>query len=146
MDALILDASVAISWCFPNDPTETTAYSRYVLDLLEEVDAIVPEIWAYEIANNIFVSHALRKRISETQIREFVALLEQLPIRVDRCEWGETLRLESLARKHRLAAYDVAYLETARRLKLPLATTDQPLQRAAVAEGVAVIAPRFLAL
>jgi hypothetical protein len=31
MAAFILDASVAISWCFPGDPTEDTPYSRRVL-------------------------------------------------------------------------------------------------------------------
>ena len=44
MAAFILDASVAISWCFPNDPTENTPYSRRVLKELAANDAIVPEI------------------------------------------------------------------------------------------------------
>ena len=53
MAAFILDASVAISWCFPGDPTEDTPYSRRILKELVANDAIVPEIWAFEIANNI---------------------------------------------------------------------------------------------
>jgi predicted nucleic acid-binding protein len=32
MAAFVLDASVAISRCFPGDPTEDTPYSRRVLD------------------------------------------------------------------------------------------------------------------
>jgi predicted nucleic acid-binding protein len=32
MAAFVLDASVAISWCFPGDPAEDTPYSRRVLD------------------------------------------------------------------------------------------------------------------
>jgi len=32
MAAFVLDASVAISWRFPGDPTEDTPYSRRVLD------------------------------------------------------------------------------------------------------------------
>src|SRR5665811_790733 len=68
MPAFILDASVAISWCFPGDPTEDAPYSRRVLKELVANDAIVPEIWAFEIANNIFVSYRKRKRISEQQI------------------------------------------------------------------------------
>jgi hypothetical protein len=43
MAAFILDASVAISWCFPGDPTEDTPYSRRVLGELVANDAIVPE-------------------------------------------------------------------------------------------------------
>ena len=30
MAAFVLDASVAISWCFPGDPTEDTLYSPSV--------------------------------------------------------------------------------------------------------------------
>jgi hypothetical protein len=70
MAAFILDACVAISWCFPGDPTEDTPYSRRVLKELLATDAIVPEIWAFEVANSIFVSFSKRKRISEHQITE----------------------------------------------------------------------------
>jgi hypothetical protein len=35
MEAFVLDASVAISWCFPNDPTENTPYSRSILREIE---------------------------------------------------------------------------------------------------------------
>jgi hypothetical protein len=63
MAEFVLDSSVAISWCFPGDPSEDTPYSRAVLQDLVTRDAIVPELWAFEIANNIFVSHNRRKRI-----------------------------------------------------------------------------------
>jgi hypothetical protein len=65
MATFVLDASVAVSWCFPGDPTEDTPYSRRVLKELVANDAIVPEIWAFEIANSIFVSFSKRGRISE---------------------------------------------------------------------------------
>jgi hypothetical protein len=64
MAEFVLDASVAISWCFPGDPTENTPYTRGVLKQLLEQDAVVPEIWAFEIANNIFVSHRKREASS----------------------------------------------------------------------------------
>ena len=44
MAAFVLDASVAIAWCFPDDPTEDTPYSRRILQELASSDAIVPEI------------------------------------------------------------------------------------------------------
>jgi predicted nucleic acid-binding protein len=59
-----------------------------------------------------------------------------LPIRVVRGEWLKNIALESLARKHDLAVYDVAYLDLAFREKLPLATSDEALKKAALAEGV----------
>jgi hypothetical protein len=100
MDGFVLDASVAISWCFPNDPTENTPYSRAILQHIEEADVVVPEIWAFEIANGIFVAYSKRKRINETDIYEYIQLLESLPIRVVRGEWLKNIALESLARKH----------------------------------------------
>ena len=51
MEAFILDASVALSWCFPNDPAENTPYSRTILQWNEEADVVMPEIWAFETAN-----------------------------------------------------------------------------------------------
>src|SRR5271165_4603312 len=95
MEAFILDASVAISWCFPHDPTEATAYSGSVLDLLENAVAVVPEIWAYEIANNMFVSFAIRKRISEVQVKEYMELLGSLPIRLERTELNDIIGLHA---------------------------------------------------
>jgi predicted nucleic acid-binding protein len=140
MAAFVLDASVAISWCFPGDPTEDTPYSRRMLKELAARDAIVPEIWAFEIANSIFVSYSKRKRISGQQIVEYLSLLKALPIRVEPQNLWANVDLESLARRHNLAAYDAAYLDLALRANLPLATSDEPLQQAAIAEGIAVLA------
>ncbi|HEX4747898.1 MAG TPA: type II toxin-antitoxin system VapC family toxin [Bryobacteraceae bacterium] len=139
MAEFVLDASVAISWCFPGDPTEDTAYSRHILSELATRDAIVPEIWAFEIANIIFVSFVKRKRISEKQIHEYLARLKALPIRVEPNNLWANVELESLARKRNLAAYDVAYLDLARRRNVPLATSDENLSEAASAEGIEVL-------
>jgi predicted nucleic acid-binding protein len=139
MALFVLDASVSISWCFPGDPTENTPYSRAVLSRLSVDDAVVPEIWAFEIANSIFVSYNRRKRINKQQIREYLVLLKALPIRVEPQSMVDNINLESLARRHDLAAYDVAYLHLAQRKNLPLAKSDGPLRDAALAEGVALI-------
>ena len=72
MPAFVLDASVAISWCFPGDPTEDTPYSRRILSMLEHGDAVVPEIWAYEIANAIFVSFNKRKESMKHRFRSIL--------------------------------------------------------------------------
>jgi len=139
MAAFVLDASVAISWCFPGDPAEDTPYCRRILQELASNDAVVPEIWAFEIANSIFVSYSKRKRITEAQIQEYLALLKALPIRVEPQALWASVGLESLARRRNLAAYDAAYLDLAKRTGLPLATTDEPLRQAAIAEGIALI-------
>jgi len=137
--AFVLDASVAVAWCFPGDPTENTPYSRHILGLLATDDAVVPEIWALEIANSIFVSFSKRQRISEQQIQEYLQRLKALPISVEPVEMWSNVELESRARRWSIAAYDAAYLALALRKNLPLATTDDDLKNAASAEGVKVL-------
>ena len=44
----------------------------------------------------------------------------------------------ALARARSLTVYDAAYLELARRRSMPLATVDRALEKAAIAEGVAL--------
>ena len=139
MASFVLDASVAISWCFPADPTEFTPYSRAMLKRLDTDDAVVPEIWAFEIANGLFVSCNKRKRISEQQIAEYLRLLKALPIHVHPQAMKANIDLESVARRCDIAAYDAAYLQLALRANLPLATSDGPLRSAAVAEGITIL-------
>jgi predicted nucleic acid-binding protein len=139
MAAFVLDACVAISWCFPGDPTEDTPYSRRILKELIANDAIVPEIWAFEIANSIFVSYSKRKRISEQQITEYLSLLKALPIRIESQNLWANVDLESRARRQNLAAYDAAYLDLALRTDFALATSDEPLRQAAIVEGITVL-------
>jgi predicted nucleic acid-binding protein len=127
MALFVLDASVAISWCFPGDPTENTPYSRAILKRLEVDDAIVPEIFGFEIANNIFVSYSRRRRINDQQIREYLDLLKALPIHVEAQSLWANVDLEALARRRNLTAYDSAYLHLARRTNLALATSDGPI-------------------
>ena len=139
MAEFVLDASVAFSWCFPGDPTEDTPYSRRILSKLATDDAIVPEIWAFEIANIIFVAFNRRKRISQKQINEYLMRLKALPIRVELHDVWANIALESQARKWNLPAYDAAYLDLALRKKLPLATADDDLRKTAQSEGIAVL-------
>jgi predicted nucleic acid-binding protein len=139
MATFVLDASVAVSWCFSGDAAEDTPYSRRVLKELVANDAIVPEVWAFEIANSIFVSYSKRRRISEQQIAEYLSHLRALPIRVESQSLWANVELESLARRRNLAAYDAAYLALALRTDLALATSDEPLRQAAIAEGVSLL-------
>jgi predicted nucleic acid-binding protein len=137
--AFVLDASIAVSWCFPGDPAENTPYSRRILSLLATDDAIVPQIWGFEVANTVFVSFSKRKRITEKQIDEYLRLLKALPIRVETRDLWSAVDLESQARKWNLTPYDAAYLDLAFRQALPLATTDDDLKRVATAEGIKVL-------
>jgi predicted nucleic acid-binding protein len=139
MAEFVLDASVAVSWCFPGDPAENTAYSRRILSMLTTEEAVVPEIWAFEIANVLFVACNKRKRITEQQINEYLHRLKKLPIRLERNELWVNVDLQARARKWDLPAYDAAYLDLAMRRNIPIATTDDDLKRIAEREGLKVL-------
>jgi len=139
MAAFVLDASIAVSWCFPGDPAEDTLYSRHILALLATYDAIVPQIWAFEVANSIFAAFAKRRRISEPQIEEYLERLKALPISAEERDLWSTVDLEAASRRWNLTAYDAAYLDLAIRKGLPLATTDDDLKKAALAEGIEIL-------
>ena len=99
----------------------------------------LPELWRFEIRNVLVVSDR-RGRIDPADTAAFLADLGRLPIRIDRCPESELVL--TLTRKHRITAYDAAYLELALRLDALLATLDRALASAAAAEGVTLIAGR----
>lgn len=135
MSVFVLDCSVAMAWCFPD---EAGPYSEKVLEDLAGSGAVVPSIWPLEVAN-VLLSAERRTRISKAQSRRFVELLQALPISVDETRaatvWDGVL---SLARDQKLSAYDAAYLELAMREGVPIATRDETLLKAARRCGVPV--------
>ena len=135
MTELVLDASVALSWCFKN---EATTVGDRVLERLADAAASVPAIWHLEIANVLALSER-RGRITPANSSEFIGLLETLVIVIDEETPSRALgRVLDLARTERLTAYDAAYLELAMRLGIPLASKDADLCDAAERLGVTV--------
>jgi predicted nucleic acid-binding protein len=132
----VLDASIALAWCFED---EVTAATQRVLARLGTEAASVPAIWPLEVANALTTAER-RHRITRADTAEFIATLESLAISVDdaTASLGFT-RILDLAREQRLTAYDTAYLELAMRLGVPLASKDGPLCDAAERVGVAVV-------
>lgn len=133
MSNIVVDASVALAWCFPDEASD---YADEVLLALDTQTAVEPAIWGMEIANGILVGER-RNRIQESDIRQFAELLDGLNIVEDLQHVPEILEtVLSIARTHGIAVYDAAYLELAVRHQAPLATLDVSLQRAAQAMGV----------
>jgi len=133
---LVLDASIALSWCFKN---EATAVGDRVLERLVAETASVPAIWHLEIANVLALSER-RGRITRANSSEFIALLETLDIAIDEETSSRALgQVLDLARAERLTAYDAAYLELAMRLGIMLASKDADLCDAAERLGVRVL-------
>jgi predicted nucleic acid-binding protein len=130
----VLDASVAIAWCFED---ETDRDAQAVMDLLQEGSAIVPTLWHYEIANVLFVAER-RGRISKERAAKYAQLYRTLPITVDpdECDISDLI---AMARVFALSPYDAAYVALSVRRDLPLATRDRAQAKAAKAAGVRLL-------
>jgi predicted nucleic acid-binding protein len=132
----VLDASIALAWCFED---EVTASTQDVLARLATESDAVPAIWPLEKANALIIAER-RHRITRADSAEFIGTLEGLVISIDAeaPSLGFT-RILDLAREERLTAYDAAYLELAMRLGVPLASKDGRLCDAAERVGVTVL-------
>lgn len=129
----VLDASVALSWCFEDEGGD------YAVDVLNELgtsEAVAASLWPLEIVNGLLTAER-RKRIDPAASGRFTRLLLSLPIVIDPVARRRVFDVtNALARKHTLSSYDAAYLELAMRLGVPLATLDGPLKAAAKREGI----------
>lgn len=133
MTNVVVDASTALAWCFPD---ESSDYADGVLIALEGRTILVPALWNLEIANAILAGER-NNRLRQPEIRRFAALLEGLSLVQDQQSVGERLsNVLPLARKYGLSAYDAAYLELSIRRCAPLATLDGKLLGAARQAGV----------
>jgi predicted nucleic acid-binding protein len=136
VSGFVIDASVALAWCFDDEATEAT---RALLDRFADAPAEVPSLWHLELANALAMGER-NKRITPARASEFIALIDGLPIVID--ERTPSVALSSvleLSRRERLSAYDASYLELAMRRGVPLATKDNDLARAANHMGVALL-------
>jgi len=137
MAAVVIDASLASAWCFPD---EQTAYSRAVFQAVSSsaVDTVAPLLWAYEIRNSILM--ALRRgRISKPDSVQFLVSLNELNVRLS--EPASYDAVFSLAQEHGLTVYDAAYLDLAIQERLMLASLDSQLVRAAQKAGIQLFQP-----
>lgn len=135
MKPIVVDASIALAWCFPD---ETSAYAETVLVGLGGETMLVPAIWELEVANAIMVG-LRRKRLEMPGVEQFLSLIEQLAPMQDARPVVEHMRdVLPLAAEHGLTAYDAAYLELALRRHALLATLDDKLLAAARAAGVVI--------
>ncbi|MBZ5619208.1 MAG: type II toxin-antitoxin system VapC family toxin [Acidobacteriia bacterium] len=138
MIRLVLDASVVLTWCFPDEQSQK---AEEVSERIAGGDRIaVPAFWRHEILNALLVGER-RKRLTRDLTQAFINDLYRLPVDLDEHPTPATVfdATQSLCRNHALTAYDAAYLEIAMRESCTLATVDTELRRAAIAEGVPVL-------
>jgi predicted nucleic acid-binding protein len=136
MSGFVIDASIALAWCFDD---EATAATSALLDRFEDEHAEVPSLWHLELANALALSER-KGRVTPARTSEFIALIGGLPIVTDELTANLALSIVlNLARSERLSAYDASYLELAMRRGVPLATKDDDLAKAARRVGVALL-------
>lgn len=134
--SIALDSSATLAFCFEDERTPAVAA---IFARVAEEGAVAPSLWRYEIANALLVAQR-RQRIAPDFRRGIFDRLDEMRIDIDEeCDliaWSTTVHLADL---HGLTVYDAAYLELAQRRRLPLATLDAALARAARAAGVEVV-------
>jgi predicted nucleic acid-binding protein len=128
----VLDASVTLAWALE----EANDYSDRIFGRLSDETAVVPNIWALEVANGLLVAER-GGRVTGAEVTRVRGILGDLPITADSASFDLALGpVLILARTHDLTAYDASYLELAMREGHPLVTVDRDLRAAALAAGV----------
>ncbi|MCX6608333.1 MAG: type II toxin-antitoxin system VapC family toxin [Acidobacteria bacterium] len=137
MDSFVLDVSACLPWCYED---EQTAFSDALLDWAALGSHLhVPSIWPLEIVNAL-LQGVRRKRLPAERAKEFLEQLKALEFRIDPVPTlADLARLYGLAGRHQLTSYDAAYLDLAMRTGLPLASLDDALRKAAIAENVLLV-------
>jgi predicted nucleic acid-binding protein len=134
MRLCVLDSSFALAWVF-EDEVEPAAV-RLAERLTAGDSVVVPAVlWSLEVRNALR-SAVRRKRLSSARAEQQRRALESVPRVQVPCPHGLGDEVDRLVLAHDLTSYDAAYLAVALRHSLPLATLDQDLEAAAVAEGV----------
>ncbi len=132
MSRLVLDASVTANWLLGD---ELDPRASYALDWLRRDEAVVPQLWHYEVRNALLMAER-RGRVPRGETTERLDSLRGLPILTD--QEADLQAAFDLARAHGLSFYDALYLELAKRREAPLATLYALLAQAAIAEGLEV--------
>jgi predicted nucleic acid-binding protein len=136
LTAFVLDASIALAWCFAD---EATPAADALLDRLADEEAAAPALWRLEVANALAMAER-RDRLSAAGLTRSVALLQRLTVALDAEGIDRAFHdLLELARSERLTVYDAAYLELALRLGVPLASKDAELRKSAARLGLALL-------
>jgi len=135
----VLDASVSLAW-FVDAPIPP--FAEHISNLISRgAKCVVPMLWHLEMANGLAMAERrgiLNRRDCDHSLGQIEILVKQA-IESDVDSPG-LRRAFLMARDYQLSAYDAAYLETAIRLKLPLATLDKKLAAAAPEAGATLLA------
>lgn len=130
----VLDSSAALAQVAPGEQL-----SQDIRRLLETDTAVAPALWPFEAVNGLEIMRR-RGRLDAKALADSLEVLRLLAIEIEPSSFERNANaVLPLARKYSLTAYDAAYLELAKRRRLPLATLDDGLRRAANKARIRVI-------
>ena len=126
---IILDAS-AIMAVIVKEPERDL-----VIQLTQGATIFSPDVAPYEIANGL--TKMMKKNIIEKErmINAF-SYFAQIPIKTIPVDFQKALEI---AWDYKIYAYDACYLESAKRLRLPLLTFDRPMRRIGKELGIGIL-------
>jgi predicted nucleic acid-binding protein len=126
---ILLDAS-AIMAIILNEPNKDI-----VIRLTKGSTILSPEIISYEIGNAL-ISLYKRHKLRENEVIDAYNSFKKIPVRSLDVNVEKSLEISC---KYRVYAYDAYYLETAKRLKLPLITFDISMKNVALDMNITVL-------
>ena len=133
-DAFVIDCSVCLPWYLRD---EASQFCDQLGLAIHRSEVWVPSLWRPELVSAV-VNAERRKRITGEQRREVLKNAHGLPLRIDH-EMPSIVELNELSASHELTPYDAVYFELARRRKLPIATLDAALIKAACVAKMALL-------
>lgn len=133
-DAFVIDCSACVPWYIDD---EASQFCDQLGLAVHQSEVWVPSLWGLELVSAIMNAER-RKRLTTQHRIEVLQNAAGLPLRIDR-DTPTVAELGDLASEHNLTAYDAVYFDLARRRKLPLATLDAALVKAARATKLRLI-------
>lgn len=131
-----VDASVVVQRLVKEPYTDHVR--RLMRNLTSQEELWVPEFCLFELTNVLWKQvrfGSLNASTADTMVRQ---ILPKLPLNTYRADGGLLAEALKLGLTHTLPIYDSVYLAIAVRLGYPLITVDQPQQKAASAQGIAL--------
>lgn len=124
--ALVIDCSVTLAWYLE---CEATDFTDNLLQAIPKLEIWVPALWMLEFSNALFGAER-RRRITASGRAQIVGQASLHSPNVDP-HIMSLLQADETAAQHNLTPYDAAYFELAQRRRLPLATLNAALVKAA---------------
>lgn len=124
--ALVLDASAAVACAAPDESPPAS-----LLHAVKSSALVVPALWPFEVYH-VFWMLRRRSRITDADFSMALQVIDGFTVDIEPASIAR-VRVDTLAlaMRHNLTVYDAAYLELAIRRRIPLATLDGDLVKAA---------------